>query len=343
MADATTPQPGQPTSEPAPDDSQQWAELQAELEKPDAILDEDAPAPEGEAKPEAEEKPAEEKPKLTYEQLETNYRNAQGAFTSERERARRAEESLSNVNRLIEELRASRRQPQPEQKQPEIPDINTDPIGHFQARTAILEQALAHTYQGAQQTQQHLQAQHQEQVFWDHVRASENEFRKTSPMVELNGQACSDYDAACEHLKAHRMTELMHLYPDTSQLAQQEARAQGLPSPAHLRAAILQSDAAGIAQRAFQLGVAPAALYYEAAKTRGYKTPTAQPRGANGQFTNGKIEAAKRGQKAALTISGGEGRKTSNDMTISDLSDLWAEDPEAFDREWERMKRAGKL
>jgi hypothetical protein len=343
MIDKPTPAPA-PENEPVlPDDSKQWADLAKELETDGD--EEPSEPPETEAKTEETPDP-EPKPKLTYEQLESNYENARGAFTYERERARRAEESLQNVNKLIEELRASRRPPpQPAPAEQEIPDVNTDPIGHFQARTAILEQALAHTYQGAQQTQQHLHAQHQEQVFWDHVRASEAEARKVAPVVEVNGQQVSDYDAACEHLKQHRMSELMHLYPDNSQLAQQEARAHGLGSPAQLRVAILQSDAAGIAQRAFQLGVSPAQLYYEAAKTRGYRTP--QARGANGQFTNGKangqIEATKRGQKAALTISGGEGRKTANDMTISDLSELWAEDPEEFDKQWERMKRAGKL
>src|SRR5262245_1995905 len=342
MAEKPTVPSGPAPDDAVPDDNARWAELQAELDKPDALLGDDASppeTPEPEAKTEETPEP-EPKPKPTYEQLESNYKNAQGAFTYERERARRAEESLQAVNKLIEDLRASRRQPEPPpQDEPKIPDVNEDPIGHFQARTAMLERALAETHRGAAATQQHLQQQHQEQVFWDHIRASENEFRKTSPVVEINGQKISDYDAACEHLKAHRMGELQHLYPDNSQLAQQEAHQQGFPSPAHMRAAILQADAAGIAQRAFQLGVAPAALYYEAAKTRGYVTPAAPK--VNG--ANGKIEAAKRGQRASMTISGGEGRKTANDMTISDLSDLWAEDPDEFDKQWERMKRAGKL
>src|SRR5262245_34778740 len=338
MADIPTAPPEPAPADALPDDSQQWLDLANELEKPDPLLGDDAPPPaEPEAKPD-ETPPPEEKPKLSYEQLESNYKNAQGAFTSERERARRAEESLQAVNKLIDDLRAARKPAQPEPEPAKIPDVHEDPIGHFQARTEMLERALAQTYQGTQQTQQHIQAQQQEQVFWDHVRASENEFRKTAPTIEVNGQKTSDYDLACEHLKAHRMSELTHLYPDTSPVAQQEARQQGYPSPAHLRQAILQSDAAGIAQRAFQLGIAPAQLYYEAAKGRGYVTPQATPSKANG-----KIEAAKRGQRAALTISGGEGRKTSNDMTISDLSELWAEDPDAFDKEWERMKRAGKL
>jgi hypothetical protein len=341
MADKTVTAPPAPADAPAlPDESKQWADLAAELEKPEGEEAEEVAPPEkteGEPEPAADQPP--DKPKLTYEQLESNYRNAQGAFTSERERARRAEESLQAVNKLIDDLRSSRAQArQPEPEPPKIPDVNDDPIGHFQGKVAMLEQALQQTYQGAAATQQHLQAQHQEQVFWDHVRASENEFRKTAPVIEINGQKVSDYDMACEHLKAHRMTELQHLYPDNSQLALQEARQNGFPSPAHMRAAILQSDAAGIAQRAYQLGLAPAQLYYEAAKTRGYATPK-----VNGASPNGKIETAKRGQRAALTISGGEGRKSTSEMSRSDLSDLYLEDPEAFDKEWERMKRAGKL
>src|SRR5262252_1773312 len=228
MAEKPTAAPEVPGNEPVlPDDSKQWADLAKELDSDEGEGEGEPPeTPEAEVKAEETTPEPEPKPKPTYEQLEANYRNAQGAFTSERERARRAEESLQQVNRLIEDLRAARRPPQqPERDEIKIPDVNEDPIGHFQARTAILEQALQHTYQGTQATQQHLQAQHQEQVFWDHVRASENEFRKSAPVVEINGQKVSDYDAACEHLKAHRMTELMHLYPDTSQLAQQEARA----------------------------------------------------------------------------------------------------------------------
>jgi hypothetical protein len=342
MADKTVTAPEAPASEPplSETESKQWADLAAEFEKPEGEDATEATPPERtEAEPKEPTEPADDKPKLTYEQLESNYRNAQGAFTSERERARRAEESLTAVNKLIDDLRAARAPPrQPEPEPPPIPDVNEDPIGHFQGKVAMLEHALAQTYQGAAATQEHLQSQHREQVFWDHVRASENEFRKTAPVLEFNGQKVSDYDLACEHLKAHRMGELQHLYPDNSPLAQQEARQQGLPTPAHLRAAILQSDAMGIAQRAYQLGVAPAQLYYEAAKTRGYTTPK-----GNGATPNGKIETAKRGQRAALTISGGEGRKVANDMTMSDLSDLYLEDPQEFDKQWDRMKRAGKL
>src|SRR5262245_40956072 len=191
---APTPNDAVPPNLPDPD-SQQWADLAKELDAEEEALPEEAPVEEP-PKPEGEEAPPEpDKPKLSYEQLESNYRNAQGAFKSEREGRRRAEESLQAVNKLIDDLRAARARPaQPEPEMPKVPDVHEDPIGHFQARTAILEQALLQTHQGQQATQQHLQAQAQEEQFWNHVRASENEFRKTT----------ADYDAACEHLKAHR-------------------------------------------------------------------------------------------------------------------------------------------
>ena len=91
----------------------------------------------------------------TYEQLQAQERNKTEALKWEREARRRAEESLTNVNKLIDDLRTARQQrqaPQPEQEPVKLPDVNEDPIGHFQAKVAMLEQALQHTYQGANQT-----------------------------------------------------------------------------------------------------------------------------------------------------------------------------------------------
>jgi len=353
MADVTTPQPGPAGGDAAPviDDSKQWADLAAELETDKTVFEQEGepsppepkPKPDEQPKPagdEPPEPPEPDRPKPSYEQLETAERAKTEALRHERDARKRAEESLGAVNKLIDDLRAARAQrtPAPEPDEPKIPDVNEDPIGHFQARTQMLERALEQTYRGNQETANHIRAQQEEQVFWNHIRAAEDEFRKTSPKVNVDGREGTDYDMACDHLKQHRMSELKHLYPDESPIAMQEARQYGLPSPAHLRAMMLQQDAIAIAQRAYQLGVSPAWLYYEAAKTRGYKTPV-----ANGKAPNGKIETAKRGQRAALTISGGEGRKNNNDMTLSDLSDLWVDDPEEFDKQWENMKRQGKL
>jgi hypothetical protein len=219
--------------------------------------------------------------------------------------------------------------------------VNEDPVGHFQAKYEQLAAQIAQTHQSTEQITQQRVAQEQEDRFWNHVRSAEDTYRPTTPTVEIEGKQFSDYDLACEHLRHHRMQELSNLYPDNSAIAVAEARQYGLPTPAHLRSAILKQDAIGIAQRAYQLGISPAQLYYEAAKGRGYKTPTTvvAAKKANG----GVLDATRRGQKAALTISGGEGRKSANDMSINDLSDLFVDDPEEFDRQWDKMARAGKL
>lgn len=332
------------------DDSEQWANLEKELEDDKTVFEAEAPdepaPPDKIADPEEppdkpDRTPGEPKPKLTYEQLANNQKNVTEALRRERETRKKAEENLNNVNRLIDELRASRQPPKAPDPTPKpLPSVDEDPIGHFQGKVEMLEEALRQTYQGSRQTAEQIQADRDQQQFWNHVRAHEDEFRKTTPTVRMeDGRETSDYDLACEHLKQHRMAELTHLYPDESHIALAEARQYGLPSPAHLRAAILQQDAVGIAQRAFQLGVSPAQLYYEAARGRGYTSPQSSPKGK----PNGQIAAAKRGQKAALTISGGEGRKHQSDMTISDLSDLFIDDPEEFDKQWDVMRRQGKL
>jgi len=351
MTDKTTaPGPTGGESTPAGDaESAKWAELFAEMD--DKPAEEEAePEPTPEPEPTADKASAVEKAKPTYETLETNYKNTTGALKQEREARRRAEDQLQSFNRMVEELRSSRQQrtqPTPEPAAPKIPDVHEDPIGHFQATIAQQNEVINQLRQGSQQTAQQIRAQQEEQAFWGHIQQVEAEFRKTTPTINVNGQEMSDYDAACEHLKAHRMRELAQMYPDESPIAQREAQQYGLPSVGHLRAAMLQQDAIGIAQRAFQLGVSPAQLYYEAAKGRGYATPQASPAPQSNSKTNGKgalqIEAQRKGQKAALTISGGTGRKSDNDLSLSDLSDLYAEDPDEFDKQWERMRKAGKL
>lgn len=352
------------------DDSAKWAALAKEMETPDPILDappertpgeplppprspspplqrhEDirAPQPDPEPEPQPDDQQSEPRPRLTYEQLETNNRNTTEALRQAREQAKRAEESLQAVHRMVEDMRATRAQQQPRaEPQPEfkIPDVNDDPIGHFSARQQYMEEQLRQALQGNQYLNDQQVAQQRERQFWQHVENAENQFRPTTPVVEIDGKKISDYDLACEHLRNHRLTELEGMYPDNSQVAMAEARQLGLPSVAHLRQYLMHQDAMNIASRAFTLGVSPGALYYQAAKGRGYVTPTAAAAKPNGK--NEKIAAAQRGQKAALTISGGESRRAPNEMSLTDLSDLWLEDPDEFDKQWEVMKRAGKL
>src|ERR1700736_2357228 len=100
------------------DASAQWQSLVKELEGPDDELfgeesintpapqrreppQREARAPEGEEPPAGEQEgegEGEQRPKPTYEQLETHYRRTQGALRQEREAAREAREQLSNIS-----------------------------------------------------------------------------------------------------------------------------------------------------------------------------------------------------------------------------------------------------
>jgi hypothetical protein len=356
------------------DDTAKWAALENELKTPDPILDADtrddrapkvpertpdtprvpdvpvqrqaepAPKPDDQIEPPTPDT-SEPKPKPTYEQLEANQRNTVAALREAREQAKRAEESVQAVHRMVEELRAQRAQAQPPApKEEPIPDVDVDPIGHFNARQARMEKLIEQSLRGTQQLTEQQVAATSERQFWQHVDAEEQEYRKTKPVVEIDGKPHSDYDLACNHLRTHRMKELESMYPDGSRIAHQEARQMGLPTPAHLRAYLMQQDAAAIANRAFQLGVSPGELYYQAAVGRGYSTPaSAQGQGGNKAKADAKIAAARNGQRAAVTISGGDSQKASGDMSLSDLSDLWLENPEEFDKQWEVMKSLGKL
>lgn len=123
-----------------------------------------------------------------------------------------------------------------------------------------------------------------------------------------------DYDDATAFLEQGRIRELELTFPDKSPQAHLTARQHGFRTPAELRAAILNQDRIGVARQALQLGVSPARFYYDLAKSRGY-----QP----------KQPAPARGGR-----SGRQGQSSGIDM--NKLADLYLEDPDAFDREWDR-------
>ena len=80
---------------------------------------------------------------------------------------------------------------------------------------------------------------------------------------ELDG---SDYDDAAEHIKQHRMAELHQIFPSTRENEIIARQHYGLPSAAHVRAAMLQQDVIAVAQDALQRGQSPAMRFYELAQ-----------------------------------------------------------------------------
>ena len=174
-------------------------------------------------------------------------------------------------------------QPQPDQTapaQPAIPDIATDPVGHILATQQELARRVEQITSAGQQ-QQHLTAQQQQQLaavtnVVTRARALEGQFRVATP----------DYDQATQWLAAQRHAELEEI---------------GVADPAE-RAAILQQQDLGIADRALQTGRNPAEVLYKTAKARGYKAPAGN--GAAPDAGAGNVNAQQTGQRLQQIAAG---------------------------------------
>lgn len=189
-----------------------------------------------------------------------------------------------------------------QQQQQRGPSLEENPIGYFQHQLAIRDQA---------------DAERRHNAFWRAVEITEQQMRQTTP----------DYDDACKHLEGVRMAQLELTYPDDDPRAHMAARQLGLGSPAQLRTAILANDAAQVAQMAAARGRNPAQMYYDLAVKSGFRS---------GSQT---MEAARRGQRATGNYARSEQRR-GRVMSEKQLTDLYTDDPEAFDREWERYAAA---
>jgi len=179
------------------------------------------------------------------------------------------------------------RQPAQEQRQIEIPDINTDPIGHFQAKNALLEQKLAEVDQFRKQQTQQTEQTTQLQRVGEAVRNAEVEYTKTVP----------DYPKAQEYLMQQWIAE---------------ADAAGMPHEQVIRARALE-----IAAVAGQRGMNPADLAYKLAGSRGYKK--AAPVQPQTQQTGPSIETLSRGVQAARSPSAAPGRAAPGQMSAEAL------------------------
>lgn len=177
-----------------------------------------------------------------------------------------------------------------EQRAPELPDINTDPIGHFQAKNAQLEQKLAEVDRfRQQQTQQGEQVEQLRRV-GEAVRNAEVEYTRAVP----------DYPQAQEHLMKQWMAE---------------ADAAGMPHEQVIRARALE-----IAAVAGQRGMNPADLAYKLATSRGYaKGGQQQPAPQPQHQTGPNIETLTRGVNAARSPSTAGGRAVPGQMSAEAL------------------------
>lgn len=183
------------------------------------------------------------------------------------------------------------------------PDAQSDPLGYLQ-------------HLGTQYQQ--IEARNQQQAFVNAVTGSEAQMRESTP----------DYDDACKHLESFRMDQLQEAYPDTDPVAIIIARQHGLGSPAELRAAILNQDRIAVAQQALMRGQSPAQLYYNYAKKAGFRS------GAQ------SIDNTRRGQRTSGNNASSGHRSSGRVMNEKQLTKLYTEDPEVFDKEWDRYAAA---
>jgi hypothetical protein len=142
-------------------------------------------------------------------------------------------------------------QPEPRQDEPAgVPDINENPLGHFDTRMAQLETHAVRQAHGDQHRQMH------DLVMRDEAAAA----------AELH-----DYWDACAHLEQARVKELERLIPNGPE-GDMYAQRAGLPNAAAARAAQLNLDRQQVAVWAIQNGRSPAATYYNLAAQRGYRS-----------------------------------------------------------------------
>jgi hypothetical protein len=313
-------------------DAAKYAALAKELDIEPEVQDPEPAVEPEKVEPEPADPP--HVPRAEHENVQKALREARAA-----EQAAKAEKAA--ILQIIEQARAQR--PQEDKKEPpKVPAVEEDPIAHYNARLAQLEAQLQQQQQGGQMTAQQLQAWQQQQALHAAVQASDADIRD-----QRSQNFKPDYDDACDHIRSVRMKQLDLMFPDAAPQAQHIAHSEGFRSVAEFKQRMLANDEIAVAVQALQMGVSPSLRYYELALAAGYQPKAAKPNGKDVSLADKakeQLAAAKRGQGAALTLSGGNsGRKGAEDMAIADLAELFLEDADAADKIWDQMAKAGKL
>lgn len=269
------------------------------------------PAPEpAAAEPEAPEAP--EQPEIdpaTGKKRMVEY----GALHSERERRKASDAAKQETDKklatlmgrfqVLEELARPKMQAAPAEAPIEVPDINVDPVGHFQAKDAIRERELTElrNWKSAQDKQAEVRTNVTR--IQELAQAHEAEFSKVNP----------DYNEAFTFLRSNRDAELQAMgYVD-----------------AGVRNQIINNDALQIAAQALQTNRNAAEAVYNIAKARGWAgkvTPQpipAQPAPVTPHPDAAKLAKIAKGQEANASISqaNGSAPPVSTPEMIAKMSD----------------------
>lgn len=326
------------------EETKAWATLKDEIEAPEQV---EKPAKEEAAKevkgpteagkPTVKEGEA-EKPAPTLEQLQTEHENVKKALQVERAQRKADAQRMQQFEQVFETMRERRAQRQApaerEERREEValPSFEEDPASYLMHQVKVLQDQLQQVQQGSTQTAEQIQAREEKQAMYQQIELSERDIKNPK-----SANHKEDYEAACEFLAKQRMGALELMYPDDDPSTINEAR-QYRMTPAQMRDYLFNQDMEGITNRALRSGRSPAMMYYDAAVKHGYAKTNVVPIDAKA-----KLEAARKGQAAANTISGSSRGKTASPSSLAELTDLAMEDPDAFDKEWDKLAAKGML
>ena len=240
-----------------------------------------------------------------------------GALEEERGRRKELAERMGRMEQTFQQLvlrQQQQSQPQPngQAKQDQIPDYETDPIGHMRALLQNTQHELASLKGVTQQTRQEQEAYAQMQQSMSQYERHTQEFARATP----------DYTEAATFLRTMR-EKALNRFMSPAEVDQRIQYEEGL-----------------LAGKAMMEGKNPAQLFYEMAKDWGYKAKGSEPQ-------ESKLDRLKNGQKASASLSTSKGAGTpagsADAMSLEALSELYKTDPVAADRMWDRMAKAGRL
>lgn len=291
--------------------------------------------PETQAEPEApkaEEPKPEDKPKLSYEDLERHTKNLNGALAEARAETRAMKERFGQFERVLAAMK--------QQQAPVEDDPYEDPVAK-QVRTL-------------EQQNRELSERHQE---WEERSRAEAAAKQLSETVTFHEQQFAaqtpDYFDAANHLLQTRLAEMEILYPDDDPTVIQAARRDGFQHPALWRNDLIRREAMGIAADALRSGKNPAQVYYNLAKHRGYSgkpaapapsAPVAPP--ATEAAKPKRMDAIKAGMDAPGSLSTGASKSASDAEgfpSLEELADMYISEPAKAEKLFEKMSKAGLL
>jgi hypothetical protein len=236
-----------------------------------------APPPAAEAPPEADRGEGQKVP------LAVLMREREAAKAAREENARLREQFDLGNKRL--EMLMERLQPQ---RPPEpVPDINVDPVGHFQRQNAELQHKVQEMEAWKANQEQQGQQITQEQQFYRALHTQAAVFREQAP----------DLDQAVSFLSDSLRKDYLAVGL-TMEQAQQQLRAQEQ----------------FIASNAMRQGRNPAEAIYALAKARGFA-----PKAADGAA---RMDAMQRGETAARSTMAPGGRGRFEGLTVEALASM---------------------